>query len=141
MDQSIIFLLAIIIILGAVLFAIIGRLTIGKCAKHLNVEQYRVRWLAIEHQLKREEPSSFHLSVLNADKLVDMALRERGFKGDTMGERLKNATPTLSDQNGIWNAHKLRNRIAHEPDAIVTYDEARYALSCFRKTLKDLGAI
>jgi hypothetical protein len=79
--------------------------------------------------------------VLNADKLVDQALRESGINGETMGERLKSSATKFSDLNGLWTAHKLRNRIAHEPDVAVSYDEARYALNCFRKALKDLGAI
>ena len=132
---------AVIIIVGALMLAIIAKLTGGKCSKRLNVDDYRVRYLKIENQLKKDEVSSYSLSVLNADKLVDQALRDRGFRGETMGERLKNATSSLSDCNCTWTAHKLRNRIAHEPDANVTYEEARYAIACFKKTLKDLGAI
>jgi len=139
MDQSIVFFFAAIIIVGALLFALIC--TSKKGTRRLDVERYRVKYLAIENQLKRDEHSSYHLSVLNADKLVDQALRERGVSGQTMGERMKNSASLFSDRNGIWTAHKLRNRIAHESDANVTYDEARYALSCFKKTLKDLGAI
>ena len=139
MEQSIIFAFAGVIIIGALLFALIC--ITKKGPKHLNVEQYRVKYLAIENQLKRDEPSSYHLSVLNADKLVDQALRERGVRGKTMGDRMKSSVALFSDRNGIWTAHKLRNQIAHEPDVTVTYEEARYALACFRKALKDLGAI
>jgi hypothetical protein len=139
MDQSIVFFFAAIIIVGALLFALISNSKKG--TRRLDVERYRVKYLAIENQLKRDENSSYHLSVLNADKLVDQALRERGVSGQTMGERMKNSANLFSDRNGIWTAHKLRNKIAHESDAHVTYDEARYALSCFKKALKDLGAI
>jgi transposase len=81
------------------------------------------------------------LAVLNADKLVDLALRQCGVRGETMGERLKNDASKFSDINGLWTAHKLRNRIAHESDVVVNYDEARHALGYFKKALKDLGAI
>lgn len=141
MDYSLVFGLAAILIIGALLFAFIGRMTVRRCVKHLNVEQYRVKYLAIENQLKREDSSSYHLAVLNADKLVDQALRECDVNGDTMGERLKSTATKFSDLNGLWAAHKLRNRIAHESDVFVTYDEARYALASFKKALKDLGAI
>jgi len=141
MDQSIVFALAGILIIGALLFAVITKITIQKPSKRLNVEHYRIKYLAIENQLKKDETSSHHLSVLNADKLVDQALRDSGIRGETMGERLKSSVNKFSDINGLWNAHKLRNRIAHEPDAAVTYDEARYALASFKKALKDLGAI
>lgn len=139
MNQSIIFFFAAIIIAGAILLVLI--FANKKGTSHLDVERYRVKCLAIEQQLKPNEPSSYHLSVLNADKLVDQALRERGIKGETMGERMKNAVTMFSDRNGIWTAHKLRNVIAHEPEARVTYEEAKCALGNFRKALKDLGAI
>lgn len=141
MDYAIVFGLAAILIVGALMFAFISKITVRKGAKRLNVDEYRVKYLAIENQLKRDETSSYHLAVLNADKLVDLALRECGTNGETMGDRLKNSNAKFSDLNGLWTAHKLRNRIAHESDVVVAYDEARYALSCFKKALKDLGAI
>jgi len=138
-DQILIFFLAAVVIAGALVFAMICATKKGR--KNLNVEYYRVRCLEIEHTLKRDEFSSYHLSVLNADKLMDKALMERGFKGSTTGERMKSASAIFNNRNGIWEAHKLRNKIAHEPDAYVTYDQARYALAEFRRALKDLGAI
>lgn len=139
MDQSIIFLFASIIIVGGLMIAAIGLRKKG--TKYLNVEYYRVKWLEIEQQLKRDEPSTFHLVVLNADKLLNHALEQRGFKGQNMGERMKNANKTFSNNNAVWSAHKLRNQIAHEPDVRVTYDSAKAALGGFRQALKDLGAI
>ncbi|OYW43558.1 hypothetical protein B7Z28_00780 [Candidatus Saccharibacteria bacterium 32-45-3] len=139
MDDSLIFLFAAILIVGALLFAAI---TLTKNSpKQLDVERYRVKWLSIEQELKKDSPSSFHLSVLNADKLLDHALKDRAFKGETMGERMKSAKSTWSSPNGVWNAHKLRNRIAHESDVHVTYDEAHRALGGFKQALRDLGAI
>ena len=140
MDRAIVFFLAIILIVGALLFALISNIS-KKGAKKLDVEHFRTKCLEIEHKLKKDEPSSYHLSVLDADKLVDCVLKARGVKGETMGERMKNSVSLFSDRNGVWMAHKLRNRIAHESDAKVSYDEARYALLAFRKALKDLGAI
>jgi hypothetical protein len=138
MNQSIIFLFAAIIILGAVMCALI---CFRKKSGHLDVERYRAKCLTIEHQLKQDNPSSYHLAVLNSDKLVDQVLRDLGIKGQTMGERMKNYASAFSDRNGIWEAHKLRNVIAHEPDAHVTYEQAKRALANFRQALKDLGAI
>ncbi len=139
MNQAIIFFLAAIIIIGALMFAIISKSKKG--SKKIDVEYFRTNCLQIEHQLIKDNPSSYHLSVLNADKLVDSALKKRGLKGKTMGERMKNANSLFSDNDGIWSAHKLRNKIAHEPDVNVTYDQARQALANFRKALKDIGAI
>lgn len=138
METGPIFLFAAIIIIGAILFALI---TLSNRSRALDVEKYRVRWLAVEQSLVRDNESSYHLAVLNADKLVDQALRDKGFRGQTMGERLKSAKDKLPHRNDIWEAHKLRNKIAHEPDVRVSYDQARRALSGFKQALKDLGAI
>jgi hypothetical protein len=140
MDSStIIFVFAGIIIIAGLLLALISLTKKG--VKHLDVDKYRVRYLAIEQQLKKDEQSSYHMCILNADKLLDHALTERGLKGKTMGERMVNAKTMFSNNNEVWTAHKLRNRIAHEQDVKITYDETRYALAYFKKALKDLGAI
>lgn len=139
MDQTIIFFFAAIIVVGGLLFAIMEFTKKG--TKNLDVDRYRAKWLSIEHQLKRDEPSSRHLVIINADKLLDQALRERGVSGSTMGERLKAASKMLSNNNSAWSAHKLRNRVAHEPDVDISHDATRQALGGFKQALKDVGAI
>lgn len=138
MDGGLIFLFAAILIVGVILFAVI---TLGKRSSTLNVEKYRTKWLAIEQSIARDSEASCHIAILNADKLVDQALREKGYKGQSMGERLKSAKSDLPHRDNIWQAHKVRNQIAHEPDAKVSYDQTRRALAQFKQTLKDLGAI
>lgn len=140
MNEKIILFFAAIIIFGGILFAVI-ELTKRGGKKQLDVERYRVKWLAIEQQLKKDEPSSRHMVVMNADKLLDHALKERGAKGETMGERMKSSAQLFSNRNTVWEAHKLRNQIAHEADVEVTHDAARVALRSFRQALKDVGAI
>jgi hypothetical protein len=140
MDSGLMALFLIIIVLvgAAALFLIsYGR----KGGSMLDVEKYRRSWLQIERQLNKAEPSSYQLVILNADKLLDQALKQRAFKGETMGDRMKSAQTTWSNANNVWYAHKLRNQIAHEHDFSVRYDEARRALACFKQGLKDLGAI
>ena len=139
MDGTFFGVFAAVLIIGALLTAMITLTKKG--GKQLDVEKYRTKWLSIENHFKRDEESSYHLCILNADKLLDQALREHGVRGNTMGERMKSAGASWSNTNAIWTAHKLRNQIAHEPDVRVTYDTARYALASFKQALKDVGAI
>ena len=140
MDSTAIFGFLVGVLIVALLLVGVIVLT-KKGAAPLDVDKYRMRWLTIEKQLVRAEPSSFSLCVLNADKLLDQALREKAVKGETMGERMKTAKDTWSSANGVWTAHKLRNQIAHEPDVQVSYEQARQALAAFKQALKDVGAI
>ncbi len=84
---------------------------------------------------------SFHVhpgqAVLDADKLLDYALGQHGFIG-ALGEKLKKSGSKFSDLNSIWDAHKLRNKLAHELNE-VSAKEAKKALSYFKQGLNDLG--
>lgn len=128
------------ILVVAVLLVVVILFT-KKGGVQLDVDKYRSKWLAIERQLQKDNTASYQLSILNADKLLDHALKERGAKGETMGERMKTLQTTWSNANAVWGAHKLRNQVAHEPDVQLSYDLARRALASFKQALKDVGAI
>ncbi len=138
-DNSLLGFIVGVLVVGILLVAVIALTKKG--ATQLDVDKYRSKWMTIEGQLSRDNQSSCTLAVLNADKLLDQALRERGVKGQTMGERMKAAKDTWSSANAVWGAHKLRNQIAHESDHQVTYDDARRAIAGFKQALKDIGAI
>lgn len=126
-----------ILIVAALVLAMMTMTRDG--GKTLNVEKYRTRWLEIEQKLSRDDEASYQLVVLHADKLLDHALKERGTVGQTMGERMKRVNWSNADH--VWRAHKLRNRIAHETDVVVTYSDAKQALAGLKQGLKDVGAI
>lgn len=129
--------LAAVLIIGGLLFFVI---TLTKSSAKLDQDKFRAKWLKINNDLTRDNTQSHKLTVLEADKLIDHALKESGYKGDTMGERMKAARDSWSNANAVWSAHKLRNQIAHEHVA-VGYDQAQRALSAYKQALKDLGAI
>ncbi len=138
-STTIILFFAAILILAGLILALV---TITKHGpKRLNVDYYRTHWLTIEQQLSRDEPASCNLCVLNADKLLDQAMRESGLAGETMGDRLKSSGKRFSNINNVWSAHKMRNQIAHEPGFQLSYDDTRRALAAFKQALKDIGAI
>lgn len=91
-------------------------------------------WIAIIDSFNSHPKNA----ILDADKLLNYVLERRGFEG-SLGEKLKKAGPRFSDLNGVWSAHKLRNRIAHEFGEIDT-GLAKRALKQFKTALNDLGA-
>lgn len=107
----------------------------------IDTAYYRSQWHAITTALKPDQPASFQLAILNADKLLDKALRERSYRGGTMGERMRSAQKTWTNANEVWAAHKVRNKIAHETNVDITYKIARTCLHGFERALKDLGAL
>lgn len=140
MDSTTVFAFLIGVLIVAVLLIVVIVLT-KKGPAPLDVEKYRMKWLSIEKRLDRNNTVELSMVILDADKLLDQALKERGIKGETMGERMKSLRDSWSNANAVWAAHKLRNQIAHETDVTVSYDDTRRALGAFKQALKDVGAI
>jgi hypothetical protein len=138
-DNTLLGFLVGILVIGALVIATV--MLTKKGGMQLDVDKYRLKWMAIEKQLNKDDVSGCVLAVLNADKLLDQALRDRGIKGQTMGERMKAAKGMWSNANAVWGAHKLRNQIAHESDHHLSYEDARRAITGFKQALKDVGAI
>jgi hypothetical protein len=138
MDNIIIVMFAAIIIIGGLLLLVI--IMTRKGPRVLDQSTYRSKWLAIESILGSDEATR-HIAIIKADTLLDRALRERGVKGATMGDRMKQAKSLFSNNNAIWAAHKLRNKIAHEDDITIQDKTARQALKAFKIALKDVGAL
>ena len=136
---SLIFLIIAIVAVGILLL-----IAMGITRKHghtFDVEEYQTKWLKIENSLVRDDPRSYPLAVIEADKLLDHALIELGLPGKTMGDRLKRVGDRFSKLNSVWHAHKLRNQIARESGFEIDYCQASRSLAAFRQALKDLGAI
>jgi len=92
----------------------------------------------LEHWKKIQTGADKRHAIMDADKLLDQMLARRGYSGQ-LGDKLKRADKVFTDINGIWQAHKLRNRLAHELDFNVSPDEARKALKQFEAAYRDLG--
>lgn len=131
--------LAVIALVGGLLFAVITMTRRGGAG--LDQEKYQSRWMSIHKTLKKDNPDTYQKAIIDADKLLDHALKERGFKGNTMGERMKSADKTWKNANYIWSAHKIRNKIVHEVDAHVPYELSVRSLEAYKQALKDVGAI
>lgn len=136
-SAALLFLLGVLVVAG-LLFVVI--ILTRKSPKSLNQEKYQSDWLSIEQSVTNE-PGSWQLAVMNADKLLDRALKERGFKGTTMGERMTSAGRVLTKRDTVWAAHKLRNRLAHEDNVRLNPKITKQALASIKYALKDLGAL
>ncbi len=100
------------------------------------------RWQEIKDHVNSFKDSDWKLAVIEADKFVDNVLKIAGFQGDSMGERLMTITQDqiLNIQN-LWDAHKLRNLIAHDVSYQVTHRQAVLAVESFELVLRELGAL
>ncbi len=99
-------------------------------------------WQSVLDKLESGNEDSFKQAVIEADKMFDDLLKRTGYQGEDMGERLRQITPDqLGNINEVWEAHKMRNRLVHEPDFELREHEARRMIEIYGRALQDLKAI
>lgn len=104
----------------------------------LKREMFIARWQELQSKCAQE--ATWPLAIIDADKLLDDALKKLHYKGKTMGERLVSAQRDLSSNDTVWYSHKLRNKIVHEQIQLKKRD-VQAALRGYLQALKDLGAL
>jgi uncharacterized membrane protein YciS (DUF1049 family) len=100
------------------------------------------RWDNIKTYMESDNESDWKLAIIEADKLLDELVSKMGYLGDNLGERLKSVEPSdfLSLQ-AAWEAHKMRNRIAHEQGLHLSRREARRIIDLFAEVFKEFQFI
>lgn len=103
-----------------------------------------VQWQVVLDHVNSESPAEWKLAILEADSMLDEILDFEGYQGESVGEKLKSMDPLdLPSYSDAWEAHKVRNQIAHEGAATMDFSKkiARDTITKFGKVFKDLGHI
>jgi hypothetical protein len=96
---------------------------------------------AIHTHIDSDNPNDWKLAIIEADIILDQTLKERGYAGNSLGERLRSITPSqLASIDDAWDAHRVRNKIAHEgPDFILTKRIAEDTIARYMNVFRDFG--
>jgi hypothetical protein len=99
------------------------------------------RWLNITSNTNSENPNDWKQAILDADSILDELITAQGFEGSGLGEKLKSIRPErLSSIDSAWEAHKVRNRIAHDGgDFVLTQREAKRVVNLYAVVFRELG--
>jgi hypothetical protein len=68
-------------------------------------------------------------------------LKKQGYAGNSLGERLKSIAPSqLESLQDAWEAHKVRNNIAHQgADFILTQRLAQETITKYQRVFTEFG--
>ncbi len=101
------------------------------------------RWEKIQTQVNSNNPGDWRLAVLEADILLDEMMSKMGYRGTSLGEKLKSVERSdFASIDKAWEAHKVRNRIAHQGgDYILTQRDARIAIDLFGQVFEEFEYI
>lgn len=99
------------------------------------------RFTELQTHLESNNPNDWKLAIIEADILLDDLLKQRGYPGVSLGERLKSISPSaLQSLDDAWQAHIVRNKIAHAgADFILTQKLARETIVQYRRVFAELG--
>ena len=102
--------------------------------------QKHPRWAIVEGYLSSGEEPLWRIGILEADNMLADALREKGYAGIDVGEMLQNAN--FRSIHLAWDAHKVRNRIAHEGTQFsLTEREAKRTFSLYEAVFREMKII
>lgn len=134
--------------IGLIVFIILA-IIVWQIAKRLgrpeieadSLEKIKQQWAEIEKLVEQNSPLSWKMAVLEADKILDYALKSLGLPGKDMGERVRAAGFQYPEIRRVWPAHQVRNRLVHETDYTLDRRTAKESMEKFKQALKMLRVL
>ncbi len=103
---------------------------------------FKERWTNVAKKIAVGTPDAFKVAIIDADKLVDDVLKQLGFEGDHMADRLEKISPQdLQSLERLWRAHRLRNNLVHTPGFQISGSEAKKALTDYELFLREVKVL
>jgi hypothetical protein len=96
------------------------------------------RWQSAMGHIESANPNDWKQAILEADIILDDLLTKMGYRGESIGEKLKRVErgdmKTLDD---AWEAHKIRNQIAHEAGFQLDHHIAKDTIHRYRRVFDE----
>ncbi len=101
------------------------------------------RWEHILALSASAEEGDWRRAIIEADIMLGNLLTDKGYIGNTIGDQLKQANPLQFTTLDIaWQAHKVRNDIAHGGESFhLTERDTRATISFYARVFEEFGII
>jgi hypothetical protein len=101
------------------------------------------RWTKIKSEISSANPNDWRQAILEADIMLEDVLIALGYQGEGIGEKLKRVvTGDMKALNEAWEAHKVRNQIAHDGLSFpLTQHEANRVVGLYKKVFEEFYQI
>ena len=127
------------LIVGTLIVLMVILFVMRRLPRRLKPDYFTSQWRKLQSQLP--DKSHWAQAIIEADQLLDEALRKRRIKGKTMGERLVKIQKEFSDNDAVWFGHKLSAKLKNNPELSVRKHDVKRALLGLQQGLKDIGAL
>ncbi len=101
------------------------------------------RWKKVLDYLFSINENDWKLAIIEADTMLFDLLTQLGFKGENLGDKLKEANlASFKGLNSAWEVHNIRNKIAHEGSSFeVSLHEAKRVIALYEQIFQEFGYI
>lgn len=101
------------------------------------------KWQRVRDLAATENPGDWRLAILEADIMLEELLDQQGYSGSSIGDRLKTARPeNFATVQDAWDAHKVRNSIAHRgSDFVLTKRATQDAIARYQRVFEEFDFI
>lgn len=98
-----------------------------------------VRWDKAANLLNSQNENDWKQAILQADTMLDDVLSGLGYQGEGVGEKLKRVQPgEFKNIDDAWEAHKVRNRIAHDGTKFaLSHHEANEVIQRYKRVFEE----
>lgn len=109
----------------------------------ISVAPVNPKWQRVVGHLDSENPNDWRLALLEADIMLDEMLQKMGYRGESVGDKLKTIEESdFTSINEAWEAHKVRNQIAHHgSDFLITQREAKRVADLYKRVFEEFRYI
>lgn len=108
-----------------------------------DVPATHLRWHRVLEHANSDDEHKWRLAILEADIMLNELLDLQGYKGETMAEKMKQVNrATFNSIDDAWDAHKVRNRVAHEGVEKPLHErEKNHVINLYERVFKEFGFI
>ncbi len=98
----------------------------------------QARWHRVLESVSSDDPQRWRNGILEADFLLNELLDTLGFKGETMGDKMRQADVTVFKTiDFAWEAHQVRNHIAQDPQFSIDAREAKRVIKMYERVFEE----
>ena len=108
-----------------------------------NIGIVNPKWEKILAQIESLNENDWKLAVIEADTMLADILDKLHLPGETMGDKMKAVEKSdFTTIDMAWEAHKIRNQIAHEgSDFVLVQREARRVIALYQAVFEEFQII
>lgn len=108
-----------------------------------DIPRTRLRWERVQEQTNSDSEHNWRLAILEADIMLNELLDLHGYRGETMADKMKQVDRAgFNTIDQAWEAHKIRNQIAHEGVAFkLTAREVKRVIGLYEDVFKEFGYV